>query len=243
MTPSPYDAFAWFYDRYWATPFQEWQTPALERLLLRGLPPKAHILDLCCGAGHLARRLVDCGFQVTGVDSSEGMLNFARRNAPDAEFISQNATGFDLPQPVDAAVCTFDSINHILRPEDVLSSFRSVRRNLKPGGWFVCDLNTDAAYGPRWDQSATQIEPDHAFFIRGSFDRAARVGHTEVTLFRLIEHWERSDVSFRQRPWSPAELEPLLRQAGFLQSEHYGAAQDLGLQGHYGLGRVYLRAC
>ena len=29
---TPYDAFAWFYDRYWAPPFQEWEMPALDNL-------------------------------------------------------------------------------------------------------------------------------------------------------------------------------------------------------------------
>jgi len=51
---SPYDAFAWFYDRHWARSLHTWQTPALEQLLFSKIQPGALILDLCCGAGQLA---------------------------------------------------------------------------------------------------------------------------------------------------------------------------------------------
>lgn len=55
------------------------------------------------------------------------MLEMARANVPKgAEFLLQNATDFQLPQPVDAALCTFDSINHLLDSEQVLASFLQI---------------------------------------------------------------------------------------------------------------------
>ena len=238
-----YDAFAWFYDRYWATPMQQWQMPALNTLLLDALPTGAAVLDLCCGAGHLARQLTTRNFAVTGVDSSEGMLAFARRNAPEAQFVLAPADSFLLPAAVDAALCTFDSINHILAPQTVLACFRQVRKYLRAGGSFLFDINTAEAYGDRWDASATVVEPDHAFFLRGRFDPEARLGHTEITMFRLDGQWSRCDAAFTQRPWAVEELTALLHQAGFHTVEHWRAHQDLGLEGHYGIGRTYVRAC
>ena len=242
-----YDAFAWFYDRYWAAPLQDWQMPALNALLLNALPAGAAVLDLCCGVGHLARQLTARNFTVTGVDSSEGMLALARRNAPGAQFVLASADTFRLPVPVHAAVCTFDSINHIPEPQAVLSCFHQIRKSLIAGGSFLFDVNTPEAYGERWDASATVVEPDHAFFLRGRFDRDAWLGHTEITMFRLEEHqrgkWSRSDVALTQRPWQVEELTDLLHQAGFASVQHWRAHQDLGMEGHYGIGRVYVRAC
>ncbi len=241
---SSYDTFAWFYDRYWAAPFQQWEMPALEKLALSDLKPGAAVLDLCCGVGHLARELTTRGFQVTGVDSSEGMIQIARENAPAAHFVRQNADKFTLEAPVDAVFCTFDSINHIHSPAMALASFRRVFECLKPGGIFVFDFNGPAAYGPRWDATYTVIEPDHAFFLRGSFDPAAQLGHTEITMFRQDgSAWLRNDAKFSQRPWSVSELTDLLTQAGFQSIQSRNATEDLGLEGHYGLGRVYIRAC
>jgi len=242
-----YDAFAWFYDRYWAADFQQWEMPALDRLLLANLPPNAALLDLCCGTGHLAHQLTGRGFLVTGIDSSEGMLALARRNAPSAYFFLSEAHSFTLEQPVDAALCTFDSINHILDPALILASFRQIFLNLKPGGCFLFDCNTDQAYGERWNSSAAIVEPDHAFFLRGHFDPETATGHTDITMFQLMfqadAHWQRTDVSLRQRPWAISHLFSFLTEAGFHSVEHWLAAEDLDLKGHYGLGRVYIRAC
>lgn len=217
--------------------------PALDRLMLSELPPGARVLDLCCGVGHLARELSNRGFSVTGVDSSPGMIEFARRNAPEAVFISESADRFSLPAQVSAVVCTFDSLNHMHSPEVALASFRRVREALRPGGAFVFDFNSPAAYGERWDASYTMVEPDHAFFLRGRFDEEAQLGHTDITMFREMDGaWKRSDANFSQRPWTVSDLGDLLSEAGFLSLEYWNAAEALKMPGHYAIGRVYMRA-
>jgi SAM-dependent methyltransferase len=240
---SAYDAFAWFYDRYWAAPFQAWQAPALEKLLFPELAPGARILDLCCGTGELSRRFSARGYDVIGIDSSEEMLRLARRNAPGCAFLQADATQFILGRQVDAVVCTFDSLNHLLQVEDVALAVRNVYAALVHGGRFVFDINTKAAYGRQWDQSACEVAPDHAFFLRGGFDEITRIGSTKVTMFRLQECWQRSDVEILQRPWEVAEIHRLLTSTGFAQISSDRAFEDLGIDGHYGDGRVYFSAC
>ena len=39
-----------------------------------------------------------------------------------------------LPEPVDAAVSTLDSLNYLTRERDIRETFRRVFRYLKPGG-------------------------------------------------------------------------------------------------------------
>ena len=240
---SPYDAFAWFYDRYWAAPFLDWQLPALERLLLAGLPPGAHILDLCCGTGQLSRHLASIGYRLTGLDSSGEMLDAARAHTPEGKFIQSDASDFTLEEPVDAVISTFDSLNHLLQAELVALTFRSVYAALKPGGRLVFDVNTPGAYGERWNETASDVAPDHAVFLRGGFDPEARIGTTKITMFRLRDAWRRFDVEMQQRPWEIFEIEALLAGAGFIGIRSYRALEDLGMEGHYGLGRVYFAAC
>jgi SAM-dependent methyltransferase len=180
------------------------------------------------------------GFTVIGIDSSEGMLRIARQHVPDGVFFQAEASRFALPQPVEAAVSLFDSLNHVLEPEQLQAAFQCVSQALSTEGIFVFDLNTEPAYGDRWDQSFCQVEADHAFFLRGGYDRSSRIGRTFVTMFRLTGTWQRDDVEIRQRPWEMAEVEPMLRAAGFSSIEHYRAQEDLGLCGHYGIGRVFV---
>jgi SAM-dependent methyltransferase len=216
--------------------------PALDRLLFPDLSSGRYILDLCCGTGHLAQQLIARGYKVAGVDASREMLRVARSKVPAAQFYNADATSFALERQVDAAVCAFDSLNHLTDTDRLELAFRNVHAALKPGGCFVFDVNTGEAYGEHWEKSACAVEPGHAFFLRGAFDPAKRIGITRITMFRLVDSWHRSDVEVRQRPWEVPEVRPLLRQAGFSQLDQYRACEDLGMEGHFGVGRVYFRA-
>jgi hypothetical protein len=59
----------------------------------------------------------------------------------------------------------------------------------------------------------------------------------------LFDNWERSDVELQQRPLEVGEVDTLLSEAGFTDVRCYRALEDLGMNGHYGEGRVYFRAC
>src|SRR4051812_22164447 len=181
---SPYDPFAWFYQRYWTAPFHQWQLPILDKLLFEPVPAPAHLVDFCCGVGELAKHLCAAGYEVTGLDSSAEMLRLARENAPRAEFVLCDVANARIEPSADAATCAFDSVNHLLLAEDLERFLASVHAALKPGGLFVFDVNTQAAYGSQWDSSACVTEPDHAFFLRGGYDRQACIGTTKITMFR-----------------------------------------------------------
>ena len=148
--PFDYDALAWFYDRYWGSRFHDAAAPALERLLYRGVPPGARVLDLCCGSGHASERLARRGYMVVGVDRSLAMLRLAQRRVPQAALICADATAFSIAPVCAAALCTFDSVNHVMTDTAVCELFQRVNAALEPGGPFVFDVNTDDAYRCEW---------------------------------------------------------------------------------------------
>lgn len=47
------------------------------------------VLDLGCGTGALIPELIKKGYTVTGVDASDNMLETARKNNPNVEFIKK----------------------------------------------------------------------------------------------------------------------------------------------------------
>src|SRR5687767_3227187 len=101
---SEYDRFAWFYDRYWGDEFSRPALALYNSLLYPHLPDHCRILDLCCGTGQIARGLTERGYRVTGIDGSESMLVFARRNAPSATFFQADARSFHLPERFKAVI-------------------------------------------------------------------------------------------------------------------------------------------
>src|SRR5579885_2347780 len=105
-----YDDFAWFYNRYWNEEFHSLTFPILERIWLKRLQPGGRLLDVCCGTGYLAGMLIARGYRITGIDASPVMIEYARENVPQGEFLVSAADEFHLQGPYDGAVSTFDSL-------------------------------------------------------------------------------------------------------------------------------------
>lgn len=235
---SPYDAFAWFYHRHWAKEFLPWAVEVLDRVLCPEVPAPARILDVCCGTGAIARHLTERGYTVTGLDAS---LEQVRCAMPGAFFVA-DAGRFATRPVFDAAISTFDSLNHILDGEQLGAAFRNVNGSLRPGGVFVFDMNLESAYGPTWDDTAMTLDEEHACFLRGKYDPATRLGSTLVTLFRKEEEWRRYDAEVRQRWYPEEELHGMLARAGFAKVEQFDPLRDLGVRGAFGPGRAVFRA-
>jgi SAM-dependent methyltransferase len=83
----------------------------------------ASVLDLGCGDGIMAAPLLARGFRYTGVDSSEQMVEEARRRHPQLEFVAARSEDYDPPEPVDATLC----LRAFYYPEDRIAFFRKVR--------------------------------------------------------------------------------------------------------------------
>ncbi|HEX8746774.1 MAG TPA: class I SAM-dependent methyltransferase [Pyrinomonadaceae bacterium] len=225
-----YDAFSWFYERYWCEEVPPAIFTVIERLLLPSLPIKSRILDLCCGTGYTAARLERIGYSVTGLDASAKMLRFAKRHAPRSRFVLADARSFDLPQSFDAAVSTFDSLNHLMTLEELEAAMACVHRSLVRGGLFLFDMNMESGFINHWADYFSIVEKDGACILRGRYDREERVGRYDITMFRRRgERWERSDAVITERCYSMKEIKGALRQSGFAELSIFDAERDMGL--------------
>lgn len=235
-----YDAFAWFYGRYWNEEFHGLAFPVLERIWLARLPKRARILDVCCGTGYLAGLLTERGYRVSGVDASPEMIEIARAHAPAAEFLVAPASDFRLPQRCDAAVSTFDSINHLLTDDELAAAFRNTAASLKRGGLFAFDVLLEEGYSTNWGENFSIVREDHVLLIAGSgFDRSTRIAECRLVGFRLVDGcWQRRDTTVQERCYTPAEIDRALDAAGFGPPSCYNA-QDLGMGGALGIGRTF----
>ena len=183
---SDYDRFAWFYNRYWGPDFCEAVFRIYDRILLPQLAPGTQILDLCCGTGQIAARLLALGFQVTGLDGSAEMLGYARINAPAASLIHDDARRFD-PAPLEgrfaAVLSPFDSLNHVLTSAELHEVFIRVAGVLRSGGIFLFDLNLEDESDLR-GASLEVVGEDHACIVRTSYRVLSRLKRYDLTLFR-----------------------------------------------------------
>ena len=117
--------------------------PASERLL--NLQPGETVLEIACGNGVFARRLVQLGARVVATDFSAQLLERARARMPEQadsiEYRLADATCDDQivalgTQRFDAAVCN----QAIMDMTEIDPLMRGIRQVVKPGGRFVFSL-------------------------------------------------------------------------------------------------------
>ena len=159
-----YDLLAPKFDH---TPFRT-PDPVLDAVAstLQRVGPFADGLDLCCGTGAgldvLARV---CRDSVTGVDFSAGMLDVARKRAPDVHPRVALVRGDARALPFGAAfdlVVSFGALGHF-RPGELRGLFGQVHSVLRPGGTFAFPV-----LGPARPSSV-------AFWMLLGFDAVMRV--------------------------------------------------------------------
>ena len=246
---SDYDSFARIYNRP-SKQKTKWGTvlPLLENLLLRHLPKGAHIFDVCCGGGQLAQKLLESGYQVTGLDGSEEMLKYAHQNAPGAKFILDDARFFQLPPTFHAATSTSFALNHMMSIEELESVLSNVYAALLDKGWFVFDLRLEE-WVKNWHTSVVDasviegyVKDDDVFSMRDIYIPEDKIGRKYITTFQLVDGaWQRSDLTLFFKIYSSVEIKTALEKVGFTDVQVYDLERDFGVDGRAGHAAVVCR--
>ncbi len=220
------DGYAEFQRARAATPpiQQEWQ-----RVWSSALPePPASVLDVGTGTGQVAWLLAGLGYDVTGIDTSEGMLEEARRSsiagvATPPDFRAGDA----VVPPVGEGSLDAITARYVLwtlrDAEDALANWR---RLLRPGGalavvdstWFADGLDhgpqTDGPDGDvfrrHYDEQVLAALPlAQARTIDDTVDLIRRSGYLEVEV-RPLDRMLELDREHGVAPGHQAQLQYLI---------------------------------
>jgi SAM-dependent methyltransferase len=106
------------------------------------------ILELGCGTGRVLLPLARAGFEITGVDLSERMLERCRaklQSEPPAvrarvQLVAADMTSFDLGRRFAAIICPFGGFQQLRTVEEQLACLDRCHAHLLPHGTLVLDL-------------------------------------------------------------------------------------------------------
>jgi ubiquinone/menaquinone biosynthesis C-methylase UbiE len=232
LTESPsFTVVAPHYDRLMRdVPYRAWVRYLKQLLEVHGVEPK-RVLDLACGTGTVSELLVKAGYEVVGVDLSEGMIAEARRKAESAnlavEYDVQDAASLNVPgSPFDICVSFFDSVNYITIPEALQSAIQGVFDHLRPGGLFIFDINSAFALeNGFFDQENTSTDDVLRYVWRSEYEPETRLCRVRMRFF--LRNKRGVDEEFRevhvQFAYTVEELRNMLYEAGFEKVTTYHA--------------------
>ncbi|MCF2946676.1 class I SAM-dependent methyltransferase [Paraglaciecola aquimarina] len=106
---------------------------------LFGSNGKTH-LDLACGTGPHMRHFIDLGYQSSGLDINQPMLDLAQTRCPEADFSLQDMSDFTVSAPLDLVTCFLYSLHYNQNIEKIQSCIKSVYEALANNGVFCFNL-------------------------------------------------------------------------------------------------------
>jgi 2-polyprenyl-3-methyl-5-hydroxy-6-metoxy-1,4-benzoquinol methylase len=212
-----FDSHASAYDQ---NPFTQ-HTEAEVDFLLNLYPqkPGATFIDIGCGTGRHSIELAKRGFQVSGIDISEGMLRVAQNKAISTgvspKFYPGDAKTFSLSEMFDYAICLCEGgpglIERGVDPvEHDKSIYQNIAKHLKPNAPFVLTcLNGYSVIRQLKDEVVNE----------GMFNPATMVSN-------YIDEWDlpdgKKEMQIYERLFIAPEVVRMLTESGFVVDAVYG---------------------
>lgn len=160
------------------------------------------LLDVGCGSGAFLSLLAGVFPSVTlkGIDLSPVMVARARSRGIDA----QTKDLCELESEYDLITAVFDMVNYL--DKQALASFmQCVAARLSPGGYFVCDINTEYGFDEIASGSFTAEDETQFLVIDSSYEEG--LYHSEFTLFeKRGTLYHREDEQITQYLHAPEAL-------------------------------------
>lgn len=222
-----YADFAYIYDALMRRDidYEKWADYIENIFTLYGADPTL-VCDLACGTGNITIPLARRGYDMTGVDISEDMLNVARSKSEglDILFLNQNIVSLDLYGTMGAFLCMIDGINYILPPKSLYEMFRKIKNCfIDDGGLFIFDISTEYKLkNVIGSNTFVRCGKDVFYTWQNAYHEKKRLSDMFLTFFvKQGKNYARFEERHLQRAHSPAELKALLRAAGFTKTDMY----------------------
>jgi SAM-dependent methyltransferase len=190
--------------------------------------PVRTLLELAAGPGEHALEFARRGLEVTALDLSAAMCEYARKRSVAAglpvEVARADMRDFALPTRFDVAITMLNSLCHLLTLDDLLQHLEAVAAHLEPGGLYIMELGHPADYlsaSPRTSSEWVTDADGSRIAVRwgGATDHMDPV--TQVTQEHVVVSVQHQDGTVStatdvvpSRFWTATEIAAAVRLAG-----------------------------
>jgi SAM-dependent methyltransferase len=120
--------------------------------------PRGVALDVGCGTGRLAARLVGAGYELVGIDPSEGMLEILRARAPGVRAVRGSGSALPFPDNSFDLALSVAVMHHVADPRKVRQTLVEMVRVVRPSGRvLIWDHNPR---NPYWGRLMARVPQD-----------------------------------------------------------------------------------
>ena len=183
------------------------------------------VLDLCCGPGRFAIPLARMGYNVTGVDVTDFLLNIAANRASlenvEVELVNEDMRRFHRPGSYDLVLNMFTSFGYFQDHSDNMRVLENINESLRQGGKFVLEIMGKETLASIF-HPVTDEETDEGVLLIQRHRIAAGWNRIEndwmlIDNDNLLGRWK-----FSHWVYCATELKNMLLDAGFSTVEVYG---------------------
>lgn len=128
------------------------------------------ILDVGCGTGKIDFLLNQKGFEVTGIDNSKEMIEYAKKQYPKITFLQKDAENFKLNDKFDAIIA-LDSVLTFLTKENAFeNALENIAKHLKPNGKLIFNISFTEKLIPKdfTDYNINKVQKGNATYTKES---------------------------------------------------------------------------
>lgn len=128
------------------------------------------ILDLACGSLTFAILMKSDGYDISGLDLSDTMLEVGKAKAKMNHLLiplyHMDMTNFKIDEKFDVITCYFDSVNHLSTKEMVEDCLKCCHKHLTDGGLLLLDIFSEKAFlNSEKDETTHSLSCDYRWQI------------------------------------------------------------------------------
>jgi SAM-dependent methyltransferase len=183
------------------------------------------VLELGCGTGRITIPLAEKGFDITGLDILEPMLELAKKKAEEKEmnikWVLADCRNFRLGKKFNLIFFPFSSIAHLHDLESIKACFSCVKEHLTDEGRFIIDY-----FNPRLDYLLRDPNEKRSIVSYPDPDGSGTVEILETNVYDTVSQinrikwvyktgkFEEVEKELNMRIFYPKELDALVQLNG-----------------------------